>query len=502
MRILRNLVFVDANGNELTGENLNNARAAYKAVDDGDTGDNLWYGWNIIPQIELQINDGNVDISSGSDCGSKITQGSRIYDNYPSDTMITITGTSSTNSIVVNGVVAMVTLRDLSIDVSGIDDSCAFQLAGGADIQLMQHGSNFLTSHTTRAGIEVPVGQSITIDGGDEDFLTATSRSLYSGGAGIGGAGFGHIQDCGTINILGGNITANGGSWSSGIGGGKNGLGGVISISGGSIIATAGNSGIGGGYNNGSESNPACDADITIMEEATVKASSGYTGEAISANGGILNAASTARILTANFAESQVLGTDIDVFGAADGGYLTGITLSEDYLSNAYLSTAFTVPAGTYNLRSSGKLQQYTNTGVPAAIDFVIPDTAGIYVFDQVEDAPALTNVTINGTAKVGQTLTALVSPSGATAALQWKADAADISSATGNTYVPVAADIGKAITVTATATGEWFGTVTSDPTSLVIAAASPSPSREKGEKSEKAAPAVIKSPEKPGLPY
>lgn len=372
MRILRNLVFVDANGNELTGENLNNARAAYKAVDDGDTGDNLWYGWNIIPQIELQINDGNVDISSGSDCGSKITQGSRIYDNYPSDTMITITGTSSTNSIVVNGVVAMVTLRDLSIDVSGIDDSCAFQLAGGADIQLMQHGSNFLTSHTTRAGIEVPVGQSITIDGGDEDFLTATSRSLYSGGAGIGGAGFGHIQDCGTINILGGNITANGGSWSSGIGGGKNGLGGVISISGGSIIATAGNSGIGGGayadgdtinitggditaigessgigggYNNGSESNPACDADITIMEEATVKASSGYTGEAISANGGILNAASTARILTANFAESQVLGTDIDVFGAADGGYLTGITLSEDYLSNAYLSTAFTVPA-------------------------------------------------------------------------------------------------------------------------------------------------------------
>lgn len=95
-----------------------------------------------------------------------------------------------------------------------------------------------------------------------------------------------------------------------------------------------------------------------------------------------------------------------------------------------------------------------------------------------------------------------MVSPSGATAALQWKADAADISSATGNTYVPVAADIGKAITVTATATGEWFGTVTSDPTSLVIAATSPSPSREKGEKSEKAAPAVIKSPEKPGLPY
>lgn len=212
---LRNLVFVDANGNELTGENLNNARAAYKAVDDGDTGDNLWYGWNIIPQIELQINDENVDISSGSDCGSKITQGSRIYDNYPSDTMITITGTSNTNSIVVNGVAAMVTLRDLNIDVSGIDDSCAFQLAGGADVQLMLHGSNFLTSHTTRAGIEVPVGQGITIDGGDEDFLTATSRSLYSGGAGIGGAGFGHIQDCGTINILGGNITANGGSWPS-----------------------------------------------------------------------------------------------------------------------------------------------------------------------------------------------------------------------------------------------------------------------------------------------
>jgi hypothetical protein len=115
-----------------------------------------------------------------------------------------------------------------------------------------------------------------------------------------------------------------------------------------------------------------------------------------------------------------------------------------------------------------------------------------------VEDAPVLASVSISGTAKVGQTLTAAVAPSGATASYQWKSDNVNIDGATGSTYVPVAADIGKAITVTATAAGEWFGTVTSSPTSPVIAASN----NNNGDNDNGRRRSADVPEEKPGLPY
>lgn len=77
----------------------------------------------------------------------------------------------------------------------------------------------------------------------------------------------------------------------------------------------------------------------------------------------------------------------------------------------------------------------------------------------------------------MGQTLTAAVTPAGATAAYQWKSAAAadgeytNIDSATGPTYEPVAEDVGKYIKVGATGTGEYSGTVLSAATAAVIAA-------------------------------
>lgn len=89
--------------------------------------------------------------------------------------------------------------------------------------------------------------------------------------------------------------------------------------------------------------------------------------------------------------------------------------------------------------------------------------------------APANTDVpAITGTAQVGQVLTAsdgtwTGSP---TIARQWKADGDAIAGATAVTYTPVAGDIGKAITVTVTATNSK-GSVssTSAATAAVIAA-------------------------------
>lgn len=546
----RRLAFVDANGGNLTGDDLDDARTAYKAAEDGNAGDNLWYGWLIpLTSISLDIGDGNIEAFAGPNSVIAVKQGGALRGELVPNGMITITGTTDTNKIVVDSVYADITLDNVSIDVSSTYDSvnhlynaCAFELKNNANVDLTLSGNNILISGTNTAGLKVADGESITIRGGDTDWLTARTNYVEfgNGGAGIGGGGYGELSsetNCGTINIYGGNITAIGSyNQAAGIGGGRGGYGGIISIYGGNITAagggsgiggsdyaggglsnlpsgtiniyggnitaTGGSSGIGGGYNNGNESNPACDAYITIMEEATVKASGRkYSGEAISAMNGALEAGSTARILTANFSEEQSSGAVTEVFDAADGDNpLSSITPAENYLS-----VAFTVPADTYNLKTAGKLQQYTNGYAPAGINFEIPDTTGIYTFNEVEDAPVLTSVSVSGTAQVGRTLTAAVSPSGAAASYQWKAGSTDITGATGSTYIPAAADIGKAITVTATAAGEWFGTVTSSPTSPVIAAYNNNSGDNdggNGKTHKSAVPEIIENTESPGLPY
>ncbi|MEI7883838.1 MAG: leucine-rich repeat protein [Clostridia bacterium] len=81
----------------------------------------------------------------------------------------------------------------------------------------------------------------------------------------------------------------------------------------------------------------------------------------------------------------------------------------------------------------------------------------------------ALTSVTISGTAQVGQTLTASIAPSGATASYQWKAGSSIVG--TGASYVVKTADLDKTITVVIIGTGIYTGTVTSAATNSVIAA-------------------------------
>ncbi|WP_051571913.1 fibronectin type III domain-containing protein [Ruminiclostridium cellobioparum] len=44
----RDLILVDSTGTPLTGTAFANASAAYRAVNDGNTTDNKWYGWNIV----------------------------------------------------------------------------------------------------------------------------------------------------------------------------------------------------------------------------------------------------------------------------------------------------------------------------------------------------------------------------------------------------------------------------------------------------------------------
>ncbi len=84
--------------------------------------------------------------------------------------------------------------------------------------------------------------------------------------------------------------------------------------------------------------------------------------------------------------------------------------------------------------------------------------------------------ISVEGVAKVGETLTAKVTPSGATVNYQWmRADNGetwdDIADATNKTYELVADDVGNYIKVKATGTGNYKGTVESEPVGPVEAA-------------------------------
>lgn len=120
-------------------------------------------------------------------------------------------------------------------------------------------------------------GGNITINGGT---IKATGRP---GGAGIGSA---FMNECGTIIINGGHITAKGGNDSAfrcaGIGGGFQATGGPITINGGVVNASGGHSGIGDGEGGGG-------ASITInggIVTATGKYGSGIEGSFSTSNDG------------------------------------------------------------------------------------------------------------------------------------------------------------------------------------------------------------------------
>ena len=99
-------------------------------------------------------------------------------------------------------------------------------------------------------GIEVWTNATLTIRGGDDDYLYVYSGSDDDGkdyGAGIGGV---NGKNCGNVVIEGGNIYAQGGEAAAGIGGTLRSSCGNIVVSGGDIVAHGGKNaaGIGSGY--------------------------------------------------------------------------------------------------------------------------------------------------------------------------------------------------------------------------------------------------------------
>ena len=204
--------------------------------------------------IALLASTGTYDIANGG-----ISINSNTLEQY---NHATITGSSTTNVILVNGVEATITISDLDIQIP-IDNNAttasnwipAIRLANGANLNLILEGENTLKGGDMCAAIEVPEGCTLTISG--EGSLKATGGV----GAGIGASSM-RKGSLGTIEINGGNIEAYGSGMAAGIGGGLEGGIGTIVINGGTVYAKGGygsypkdiknvygGAGIGGGAN-------------------------------------------------------------------------------------------------------------------------------------------------------------------------------------------------------------------------------------------------------------
>ena len=273
-----------------------------------------------------------------------------------SDTAITISnatpGTATTDRIVVeSGASANITLSGVNIDVSGMDNTAAFQIednsTGNVTITLAEGTTNTLKSGSNCAGLHKNgntdnigkltmqgtgtlnanggeygagiggglggSGSNITISGGT---VTATGGTEGAGiGGGLGGSGS-------NITISGGTVTANGGKYGAGIGGGDSGSGLNITISGGIVTANGGEygAGIGGGLG-GSGSN------ITIRG-GTVTANGGEYGAGIGGGFGGSFGGSGSNITISGGTVTATGGTEGAGIGGGFGGSGSNITIS------------------------------------------------------------------------------------------------------------------------------------------------------------------------------
>lgn len=220
---------------------------------------------NSIPEdaVTLDIANGDIEVSVNAEGVQTATQ-----DGMPITGVFVITGTSTTNKLVIkgdSGTAAKVYLKDLHITVSS---GAAVSVSENVDLYI--EGSSVLQSGENCAGIQKEDDGQLTIDGSGS--LEATGGES---GAGIGGA---FHKSGNNITINGGKIIAQsttGNGWGAGIGGGNEGNGNNITINGGDVTAIGGSeaAGIGGGIHASAEN-------ITI-NGGTVTAKAGGLAAAI-----------------------------------------------------------------------------------------------------------------------------------------------------------------------------------------------------------------------------
>ena len=293
-----------------------------------------------LPEIEVSM-DGGIALLASTDTYNIADSGININSNTLEQyNHATITGSSTTNVILVNGVEATITISNLDIQIPLVknDETAstwvpAIRLVNGAKLNLILEGENTLKGGDMCAAIEVPEGCTLTISG--EGSLKATGGE----GAGI-GASSRRNGSLGTIVIDGGDIKAYGGEMAAGIGGSAEGGSGTIIINDGTVYAMGGHgsyykdiknvyggAGIGGGANG-------C-VDKIEINSGNVTAYGGYAtnagrrpGAAIGCGGGGAKAVEGGY----KYGEIAINGGTVSAIAYQNEVYAIGIAVKPDYV--------------------------------------------------------------------------------------------------------------------------------------------------------------------------
>ena len=270
------------------------------------------------PIITLDISDGAIEIAN---TGYKIvsTDGTILDSEEEYTGPYIITGNTIANDVKISGRGDFeITLKDLSIDLSSMQNQCAFnanydQIQKGKNVTIKLEGDNALKGGNGSAGLGF-VGAIANIDGETEGStltiegngrLNVTGGGNYS--AGIGGAYTGINSPYGDVNniiINSGTIIATAGSNGCGIGSGWGKSANNIVINGGNIIADSGNRHGIGSINN--------DNNYIIINGGNITTYGREYGEGLHAaniiiNGGRINAISTNRNRVGIYGEGLVI---------------------------------------------------------------------------------------------------------------------------------------------------------------------------------------------------
>ena len=293
-----------------------------------------------LPEIEVSM-DGGIALLASTGTYNIANGGININSNTLEQyNHATITGSSTTNVILVNGVEATITISNLDIQIPLVknDETAstwvpAIRLMNGAKLNLILEGENTLKGGDMCAAIDVPEGCTLTISG--EGSLKATGGE----GAGI-GASSRRNGSLGTIVIDGGNIEAYGGEMAAGIGGSAEGGSGTIIINDGTVYAKGGHgsyykdiqnvyggAGIGGGANG-------C-VDLIEINGGNVTAYGGYAtnagrrpGAAIGCGGGGAKAVEGGY----KYGDIAIKGGTVSAIAYQNEVYAIGIAVKPDYV--------------------------------------------------------------------------------------------------------------------------------------------------------------------------
>ena len=293
-----------------------------------------------LPEIEVSM-DGGIALLASTDTYNIANGGININSNTLEQyNDATITGSSTTNVILVNGVEATITISNLDIQIPLVknDETAstwvpAIRLVNDAKLNLILEGENTLKGGDMCAAIEVPEGCTLTISG--EGSLKATGGE----GAGI-GASSRRNGSLGTIVIDGGDIKAYGGEMAAGIGGSAEGDSGTIIINNGTVYAKGGHgsyykdiknvyggAGIGGGANG-------C-VDKIEINGGNVTAYGGYAtnagrhpGAAIGCGGGGAKAVEGGY----KYGDIAIKGGTVSAIAYQNEVYAIGIAVKPDYV--------------------------------------------------------------------------------------------------------------------------------------------------------------------------